>query len=131
MSRRYFHVAAASELLFEAAITCPAHPGITFDGVAVDHTSAGDQVFVIVSIHDGELRAYLGPDHDTTQRRGSLVAAGLMSNPDIRLEVHEAAEVLSWLTDCWEVASECLDTAAETDADLVLAQIPLKRLSAA
>lgn len=65
MSRRYFHVAAASELLFEAAITCPAHPGITFDGVAVDHTSAGDQVFVIVSIHDGE----------ATHRSGRLLSS--------------------------------------------------------
>lgn len=131
MSRRYFHVAAASELLFEAAIACPAHPGITFDGLAVDHTSTGDQVFIVVSIHDGALRAYLGPDHDTAQRRGSLVAAGLMSNPDIRLEAAEAADVLSWLTDCWEVARECVDDATADAADLVLAQIPLKRLRAA
>ena len=109
-SRRYFRVASASELLFEATIACPAHLGLTFDGFAVAHASTCDQVFV-VSIHDVALRAYLGPDHDTAQRRGSPVVAGLMSNPDIRLEACEAVDVLSWLTDCWDIARECVDNA--------------------
>lgn len=141
MGSRHFHVAAAAETLFPAAVPCEIHPDLTFDGLAVTYDGSVDHVYAIVSLHSEhgpDVRAYLGPDHDTAQRHGSLLAAGLMANPHVRLEAYEAADVLAWLTLCWEVAREGLDEAtSEVDAQIeheaqvaaLAASLPLKRLT--
>ena len=103
-------------MLFEAAEACPFYGGLTFDGLAIEPASDGDRLHLIVSTGHpaGGVRAYLGPDAATVARRGLLLVAALTRNPAAPLPHDRAAQVLEWITWCW-------DSATETVADLAAA----------
>lgn len=107
---RHFHVPAEEMLFteFDDVEVCPYYGGLTFDGVAIErHPGEADRLHLILSTDTA--RAYFGPDATAVARRALLLVGGLMRRADA-LPAERGAQVLEWITQCWESAT---DTVAE------------------
>lgn len=95
----------ATEMLFDQPETCPAMPGLTWDGVAAD--PAGDH-YLIITLRQPtkpDVRAYFGPDPDTIARRALILIAGVRTHPDSPDTTDQAA-TLTWLATAWTALHE-------------------------
>ena len=104
----HFAVPAAREMLLDEPQTCPAFPGLTFDGLAV--APDGRRHYLVISIRPPRkptVRMHLGPDPETIARHGLILVAALRTHGDHLAGLEVGAGVLAWLATCWtETAAE-------------------------
>lgn len=109
----HFAVPGVREMVMDEPQSCPAFPGLTFDGLAV--APDGRRHYLIVTIRPPgkpAIRAHLGPDPDTVAQHGLILVAALRTHRILPSDSGRDVGLLSWLATCW------LETAAELD-DLI------------
>lgn len=77
----HFAVPGAGEMFLDEPQSCPAFPGLTFDGLAV--APDGRRHYLMVTIRPPgkpAVRAHLGPDPDTVAQHGLILVAALRSH---------------------------------------------------
>lgn len=102
----------ARELLLDEQVTCPYHPLLTLEGVAV--TPDGQHHLIG---HAAGQRAYLGPTQAIVERRAQIIAAAL-ARPDLAEPDSGRTElawlIQYWLVQCWEALLDELVDALTT-----------------
>lgn len=91
---------------------CPAHPDLTFDGLAV--ALDGEEHFLVVTVRPlgkSALQLHLGPNSEMIARRGLVLIAALRTHGGHLADPELGVGILTWLAACWVEAAAAVDDA--------------------